>query len=231
MPAFEVKTLPIAAARLELKRGRDGPARLSGYASAFGGQQPDSAGDYIKAGAYSRTIADWSASDRPLPMLFSHDVSRPIGIWPSLVEDGFGLKAEGELTPGVPDADAAEALIRHRALTGLSIGFRPRKASSGPKGTRILEDIELFEVSPCVHPANDRARVTGIKAAGEIADIRDFEGLLREVGFSKRDARLIAEKGFRAFLAGPADQLDDDDLANLLSDLRQLHSAVKGNPK
>ena len=210
MPVLEVKTLPLANVGLEIKSDDGGAVRVSGYGSTFGGP-PDSYGDLIAPGAYSKTIREWSARSWPLPMLFNHDPDKIVGRWDSMSEDAIGLKVEGSLIPGHSLANDIGAALRHGALSGLSIGFRTKKANDGPDGTRVLEDIELFEISAVTSPANERARVVGVKSdAVDIETLRDFEVLLRSHGWSRREAEAIAAKGFKTFLSARDEQGGND---------------------
>lgn len=56
-----------------------------------------------------------------------------------------------------PDSRAAVAL-RGRAVDGLSFGYRARAYRPVPRG-RLLDDIELTEVSLVTHPMQPGARV------------------------------------------------------------------------
>ncbi|WP_417684653.1 HK97 family phage prohead protease [Roseibium sp.] len=134
---------------------------LSGYASLFG--QRDGAGDIIRPGAFKGSLARRGA--RGIAMLWQHDPSAPIGIWTHMAEDRRGLKVRGRLLPGVARGREAAALVAAGALTGLSIGFRALKARRQSDGrgrgghSRILFDIDLWEVSLVTFPQVDGARV------------------------------------------------------------------------
>jgi hypothetical protein len=85
------------------------------------------------------------------------------------------------------------------AVTGLSIGYWVRESSFDEKtGIRTLTKLDLVEVSLVTFPANDDARVEAVKfklAHGELPNIREFEKLLREAGFSKTQAAVVANHG------------------------------------
>ncbi|WP_420411281.1 HK97 family phage prohead protease [Roseibium sp.] len=138
--------------------------RIAGYASVFG--KPDGAGDTVVPGAFRRSLAQ-----RPparIALLWQHYPTRPIGRWTRLLETRHGLWAEGELTAGVKAAQEAASLIASGALSGLSIGFKARKARHMGRGLgrttaycagRILQDIDLWEISLVTFPQADEARV------------------------------------------------------------------------
>lgn len=133
-----------------------GPVRICGYASLF--HRLDGAGDRIAPGAFSKTLRQ-----RPparVAMLWQHDPARPVGRWLRLVETPHGLWAEGELAAGVELALEAASLISLGAADGLSIGFKARRATRARRGgERILEDIDLWEISLVTFP-----QVTGARA-------------------------------------------------------------------
>jgi len=83
------------------------------------------------------------------------------------------------------------------ALNGLSIGFVSKQwAYDRDTDVRTLTEVELWEVSLVTFPANEAARITGIKAAdvAGIKTIRQAEQTLRDAGFSADAAKaLIAE--------------------------------------
>jgi HK97 family phage prohead protease len=103
-------------------------------------------------------------------MLIQHDPAQPIGAWDEIREDARGLYVRGHLIAGSPRACEILALIRGRALDGLSIGFRARRASRDARtGQRRLYDIDLWEISIVTFPMLPGARVTAIKSSATAA--------------------------------------------------------------
>ncbi|MDX1581354.1 MAG: HK97 family phage prohead protease [Alphaproteobacteria bacterium] len=151
-------------APLEIKRlGPQG--HFSGYAAIFG--TADSQNDIISPGAFTRTLREHREAGTLPALLWMHDTSRPLGQWDVLREDGQGLYVEGRLAIGTRAADEAWQLMRSGALTGLSIGYRTRRARFDTKtGTRMLLDIALSEISLVALPAHEGARITAFKSAG-----------------------------------------------------------------
>jgi HK97 family phage prohead protease len=133
----------------------DEAGSFSGYASVFG--QIDDGGDIVMPGAFGKSLARRGRERTRL--LFQHDPKEPVGIWETIVEDGFGLWVKGRLIPGVPRADALQRLIESRAIDGLSIGFRTVKATRAA-GVRKLWQIDLWEISIVTFPMLDGARIT-----------------------------------------------------------------------
>jgi HK97 family phage prohead protease len=142
----------------------DAEGRFAGYASRFG--VLDDGGDIVMGGAFRRSLGKRGQSR--IRMLFQHDPKEPIGIWERLVEDGFGLWAEGRLVPEVPRAEALRRLIARGAIDGLSIGFRTVRATREPQsGHRRLWQIDLWEISIVTFPMMDGARIAPGPAAPE----------------------------------------------------------------
>jgi hypothetical protein len=87
---------------------------------------------------------------------------------------------------------------------------------------RTLKAVDLQEVSVVTFPANDEARIETVKQkllAGDRPTIREFEELLREKGFSRGDAELIAEHGFKNWLAREC-AAQPSEVLRVLSDFR-----------
>ena len=82
-----------------------------------------------------------------------------------------------------------------KAIDSLSIGFAPVTVEiDEKKNIRYLKELDLFEVSLVTFPANEKAVITNVKS--QISTIRDFEGFLRDAGYSREEAKSIASRGF-----------------------------------
>ncbi|MEH2626792.1 HK97 family phage prohead protease [Bradyrhizobium sp. AZCC 1719] len=173
---------------------------FSGYASTFGGQ-PDAYGDIIAPGAFTKTITQHKAAGTSPALLWSHDMSQPIGVITKLVEDAHGLFMEGRLTLEVNRAAEAYALMKAGALA-FSIGYQVSAATSLGKRERRLDEIKLYEVSCVAVPANTNAKLVSIKAKPDIFDQnspRVIEQILRGNGVSRRHAKRIVALAKDAF--------------------------------
>jgi HK97 family phage prohead protease len=123
--------------------------RFAGYAAIFG--RVDRGGDVIRAGAFARSLKRGT-----VPLLWQHDAARPIGRIEYLREDRRGLRVIGRLV----DRRAA-ALLKERAVSGLSFGYRVREAEG--EAPRELIDLDLVEVSLVTLPMQPRARVHAVE--------------------------------------------------------------------
>lgn len=142
----------------------DAKGEFTGFAAVYGNK--DHQGDIIEAGAFTRTL---NSLDSEIPLLWQHDVTRPIGIG-KLEDHSKGLKIHGYLNLGVKVAQEAYELMKPRAgfkrgiIRGLSIGYDVVKDAI-EEGVRKLKEIKLWEVSLVTFPANGRALISDVKSA------------------------------------------------------------------
>ncbi|CCB65385.1 HK97 family phage prohead protease [Hyphomicrobium sp. MC1] len=136
---------------------------FEGHASIFGVQ--DSYGDVIKRGAFKACLKAFESAGRMPLMLYSHDPSRPVGVWEQIAEDEKGLHVQGRLLRDIPDGDLAYKLLMGKALDGLSIGFRVVDASRDTSGVRTISQIDLVEISLVSLPAMPGARIEQVRSS------------------------------------------------------------------
>jgi len=137
---------------------------FEGYASVFGAR--DLGGDIVQRGAFRDTLEKRGA--RNIKMLWQHDSAEPIGSWVSIVEDARGLRVRGQLNLALTRAREALALMRDGAVDGLSIGFRAERAVKDAGGGRLLQKVDLWEISVVTFPMLPQARVTAVKRASDM---------------------------------------------------------------
>lgn len=130
-----------------------GSVLVAGYAALF--DMADGAGDVIRKGAFARSLAEHRASGRALPLFWQHRQEQRIGTVEAVEEDERGLRVVARVDN--PESRAFQLLLR-RQVSGLSFGYRARGYRRLPAG-RLLEDIELFEVSLVAQPLQPGARV------------------------------------------------------------------------
>ena len=92
-------------------------------------------------------------------MLWQHDPAQPIGVWDEVREDEKGLWVKGRLLSTVAKGREAIELLSAGAIDGLSIGYRTVRASKSEKGTRLLTELDLWEVSLVTFPMLPSARI------------------------------------------------------------------------
>lgn len=126
---------------------------IKGWGSVF--NEHDSNDDMTIKGSF---VADLKTNTFVRPILFSHDVKHVIGVWDLIEERDFGLWCEGRiLDEGMKD------LIKEKALTGLSMGYRGIKVKH-EMGSRKLLEVELEEVSLTAVPMCRSARIVECSA-------------------------------------------------------------------
>lgn len=200
-----------AAFPLEVK-ALDDEGTFEGYGAVF--SNVDRGGDKIMPGAFAESLAKHRREGTTVKMLWNHDPGQPIGVWEDLAEDGKGLWGKGQLILDVARAREVHALMKRKAIGGLSIGYSTVTAE--PDGNvRLLKSLNLWEVSPVTFPMNDRARISSVKSLGERLEefaerlragdpmpVKEFEDILREADVPKSMATRIASVGYAKAIRG-----------------------------
>lgn len=175
-------TVQIAYARRRLARRNSvagltalGPDQFEGYASLFG--VADGAGDRVAPGAFAASLRRRGAAG--IRMLYQHFPHAPIGVWEEIREDRRGLYVRGRLSTEIEQARDVRALLADGALNGLSIGFRTVRARR-ETGGRLLQEVELWEVSIVTFPLLAGSTVTALGARDGVARaLREAGALMR----------------------------------------------------
>ena len=165
-------------------------------------------GSWIEQGAFKKSL-----KKRKPRLLLQHRSDKPIGKFTEVKENDVGLFVKGMLANTKDGQDTGE-LMRMGALDSMSIGFMPVLTEFGKNGLRRLKEVDLFEISIVTFPANNRASITDVKSIDGIKTIRDFEKYLRDVGFSQKQAKLYASKGFV-----PAEDVQWDAELNIIAEI------------
>jgi hypothetical protein len=198
MEKIEVKQVEL----LEFK-ALSGEGEFEGYAAIF--NNVDMGNDKILPGAFEKTLKKTKGK---IPILDGHCTRCQIGWNLEASEDAKGLKVHGQLNLDVGAGSDKYALAKQAkevgAKMGLSIGYASKK-SDWEGDVRLLREVKLFEYSLVAFPMNDKATVTNIKgghlvlATGDpLENVRDFEDLLREAGFSRTKAKAISSYAFNS---------------------------------
>lgn len=196
---------------------------FEGYISTY--YDVDSYGTYFLPGAWDKSIERFNSGE-VIPVLWSHDRSKPIGKCTELRSDEKGLWAHGKLTMEDPQAKTAYAHMKDESVLGLSVGFEMDfDALEYDQGLDAygIADADLMEYSVVVFPANKNAKITQVKSShdhdnGEndmnlkdqiesmnkaIEDIRSAANSVSDAEISKRDAEISALKTQIAQLSNP----------------------------
>lgn len=204
----------------EVKAVDSAKGTFKGYGSVFG--ELDSYRDIVMPGAFSKSLAQYAAQDRPVPMLWQHNAREPIGVYTVIKEDEKGLYVEGDINTEVQRGREALSLMKQRALSGLSIGFNTVRDEWDEKAmVRKLFEIELWEVSPVTFPALDSGRVSSVKSIEDLTHLSDVENYLRdEGGFSHKEAKTIVS---RIKALGPQRDVANEEAEKL----QKLHDLIR----
>jgi hypothetical protein len=117
--------------------------------------------------------------------------------------------------------------MRDNAL-GLSIGYRvaPGGAEIRSDGARILNDIDLLEISLVAVTSDTEARFLSSKGL-DLDNPREFERAARDaLGLSAREAKRLMSDGWRGLVReGPAD--DSEELAAIAAKLQRITQSIQ----
>ncbi len=191
---------------------------FEGYASIF--DEVDDGRDVIRPGAFAKTLLDRAPDG--IKLLWQHNPTEPIGVIEEMREDERGLFVKARLEITVKRASEALALMKAGALDGLSIGYHTVTSHVEEiSGVRVLEELELWEVSLVTFPMQRMARIAHFK--GTIPNTkREFEGFLREAGgFSRAEAKRLTAHGYDGSLAA-REARTADGLKSLAAEIRRL---------
>lgn len=146
---------------------------FTGYASVFG--VIDAYRDIVDKGAFKKSLRE----KKEFPILWSHSIMEPIGV-AVLMEDETGLRVEaGKLNLDVQRAKEVRSLMKQGAIEGISIGYQTidAKPDRDDPQTRHLREVKLWEISPCVFPANEEAVVDEVKSEEIHEPVKDSKAL------------------------------------------------------
>jgi uncharacterized protein len=205
---------------------------LTGYASVF--DKMDWYGDVVRRGAFTKTIAAWKAKSKLPPLLWQHQSASPLGPHLDMYEDEKGLFVHAQLlVDDVEKAREAHALIKSKAISGMSIGFDIPDGGmeyDGKTNVWNLIELDLWENSLVTFPANEDAGVEEVKtilASGKLPSPSEFESLLRDAGFSRKQAKHIAACGFTSLRDAGLPLRDAEDEKAIDVDLSELATYFK----
>ena len=197
---------------------------FEGRGSVFG--NVDSYKEIVAPGAFTDTLAAWKAQNRLPPVLWQHRSGEPIGPHLEMEERADGLYCKGQLLVNdVQRAKEARALMKAKAVNGLSIGFVTREdAYDRVTGIRTLKKVDLWEVSVVTFPANPAAQISSVKSAIDgTQTFAEAESFLREVGrLSKADAT-----GFIARFKSLGGRSESDELGALAAAIERRTAQLR----
>lgn len=141
---------------------------ITGYASTWD-RVPDSYGDIVAKGAFEKSLAALKESGKSIPLLWSHQMSELdayIGIITEIFEDEKGLKFTAKFDD-TAEAQRIRQLYKDGRLSKFSFAYNtldcaPVELEDGYVANELRE-LDIFEVSCVLVPANSFAEVLDIK--------------------------------------------------------------------
>lgn len=148
----------------------DEAGKIAGYFSTYE-KTPDSYGDIIEPGAFTKTIEDRKKTGHPFPLCWNHDFSAVIGAV-EVTEKERGPFCEGDFIE-TQQAQDVRKMVQSGAVYQFSFAYdvlkrRDPTAEEKKAGVfNVLQEVEVYEISVVTVPANSNAQVTEIKAAAD----------------------------------------------------------------
>ena len=203
----------------------EGNGSLEGYASTWI-RQPDSYGDVVKEGAFTRTLKERWNGGKGIPLLWAHQMdslASYIGK-ADADEDDKGLHFVATFDD-TPEAQRVRGLYKDGRLSKFSFAFdvRDNGTVTLEDGTKAneLRDLDLFEISCVCVPANDDAGVVAVKS-----EEPETKTGRRN---SKKDEDAI--KQAITLLQGVLDEAEEPDGEDDLKDNPKGEDPKEGNPE
>lgn len=207
----------------------DGTGKISGYASTY--NNPDLSGDVMLPGCYDAVLRKIEKTGDMPVMFFSHDhLAVPCGRWDSIKSDDTGLYVTGRVNTNLEAGKEIYSALKFGSMSGLSVGFSfsPDGVEDNKAGGFDFKRIDdLFEISICAMPCNERARIDSVKSF-DIESIKDYksaEKYLRDVGYFSREQAKKFISGLKAVFNAERDALRIKAAEREIIDL--IHSFTK----
>lgn len=140
---------------------------IAGFFSTYE-KTPDSYGDIITPGAFTKTIEKRKETGHPFPICFNHDFSAVIGAC-EVTEKEQGPYMEGSFLDTQLAQDVRK-MLQSGAIYQFSFAYdvlKSREPNAEEKANgvlNVLEEVEVFEISVVTVPANQNAVVTDVKS-------------------------------------------------------------------
>lgn len=170
----QIDTVTLVRREVALEARQEGlpegiAGRITGVALTY--EQVDTYGTVFARGCAKRTI-DTKVKARRVPFLMDHEreVDAHVGVVASLTDTGDGLVMVADLfdtEAGREARDYVKAVMAAGAVTGLSIGFVPKRTEMATIDGKIVErflEIELREVSLTPMPSVPGTDVLGARS-------------------------------------------------------------------
>lgn len=151
---------------LEVKSSED-EGIIKFYGAIFGNR--DSYNDIIVPGAFKKTLEEKGAEK--IKFLFNHNTDNIIGKILNIQEDEHGLLCEAKMFLDTQEGKEKFLLLKEKQIDSFSIGYIAKNYEviiEKKEKTRYLKDIDLFEISLVLMPANEEAKLLSLKSVDDL---------------------------------------------------------------
>lgn len=159
------------------------PGEFEAIVSAFGNE--DSQGDIVEKGAFSKTLEEWTAKGRQIPIVWSHQFQDPenfLGEYVAAEETDAGLLLKGVFDMDHPKAARVHKLMKTGVIVEFSISGLVREYELMKEDDEDawfppmrIKDIDLWEAGPCFKGANANTELLSVKTVGDLAKSYQLE--------------------------------------------------------
>lgn len=193
---------------LQLATSENNIGTFKGYGSVF--NRLNTYDEVIAPGAFAKSLSKWKQRGNLPKMLLQHgggffggstEDGIPVGKYDVMQEDSKGLEVEGKLFAlNTQKGQYIYEGLQSKALDGLSIGFCPVTYTTGQKDgepERTHTEVDLWECSIVTFPADGGATISEVRSGVPIEELikfSDYEDYLREVGFSRLQAKAFVSR-------------------------------------
>jgi HK97 family phage prohead protease len=151
----------------------------------------DRGGDRIVKGAFSKSLENWQARSRPIPVIFSHEwqnLDAHIGKVLEAKETDEGLWVKCQLRMQDPTAAKVYDLMAEGTLAEFSFAYDTIREKQQNGANELLE-LEILEVGPTLVGMNPATRLLGVKSVATAAAEKPSTGAKQAVAGSHEQRR------------------------------------------
>jgi HK97 family phage prohead protease len=187
----------------------DGTGKIEAMLTTWGAREgADGRRFNYQAAPFQAWAKEFAAAGRPLPMYFQHnDQSMPVGQWDEFEFTDEGMIGRGMIYTNTTNGRDLYTIMKESPMMvgGVSVGaYADEYQMVDAEGNEVDSMDEegyfsitkggLAEVSIVMQPNNPMANISRLEyfRADGTADLKVFEAALREVGFSRKDAKKAA---------------------------------------
>ena len=141
---------------------------VAGFFSTYD-KVPDSYGDIIERGAFTKTIEKRKATGHPFPLCLNHDFDKVIGRVDNIEDQEKGPFYEASFYKSALAQDVREWTKDDGPIYQNSFAYdviKRRDPTEEEKALgikNVLQEVELYEISIVTVPANQNAVITSVK--------------------------------------------------------------------